>query len=138
MEKRIEHRGTIINIEGRHVSVRIVQTSACASCQVKAMCASAESKEKVVDVWCDDTSSLTVGREVTVCGEMSMGRDSVLIAFGLPLVLVVVWVVVALQVLCLSELAAIGGVAVWLTAYFIVLYLLRSRLARRFLFHLRA
>ena len=45
--KMIKHDGIIIALNGDGTArVRIVQTSACAACKVKAMCASAESAEK--------------------------------------------------------------------------------------------
>ena len=47
----IKHDGIIIALNGDGTArVRIVQTSACAACKAKAMCASAESKEKEMDV----------------------------------------------------------------------------------------
>ena len=45
----IKHDGIVIAVNGDGtVRVRIVQTSACAACKAKAMCASAESKEKEI------------------------------------------------------------------------------------------
>ena len=45
----IKHDGIVIAVNGDGtVLVRIVQTSACAACKAKAMCASAESKEKEI------------------------------------------------------------------------------------------
>lgn len=46
----IKHRGIVENIEGSHVRVRIVQTSACSACSVKEHCNASESKEKLIDV----------------------------------------------------------------------------------------
>lgn len=42
----IKHQGIVENINGSHVMVRIVQTSACAACSAKGHCASADTKEK--------------------------------------------------------------------------------------------
>ena len=47
----IKHRGIVENIEGSHVRVRIVQTSACSACSVKGHCNASESKEKLIDVF---------------------------------------------------------------------------------------
>ena len=47
----IKHDGIIIALnEDGTALVRIVQTSACAACKAKAMCASAESAEKEMTV----------------------------------------------------------------------------------------
>ena len=46
----IKHLGIVENIQGSHLSVRIVQTSACAACSAKGHCSSADSKDKVIDI----------------------------------------------------------------------------------------
>ena len=51
----IKHRGIVENIEGSHVRVRIVQTSACSACSVKGHCNASESKEKLIDVFHNTT-----------------------------------------------------------------------------------
>ena len=49
MTNIIKHQGTVEHIEGTHVQVRIIQTSACSSCSAKSLCHSSESKEKLID-----------------------------------------------------------------------------------------
>ncbi|MCQ5209089.1 SoxR reducing system RseC family protein, partial [Bacteroides thetaiotaomicron] len=39
----IKHLGFVENIQGSHLSVRIVQTWACAACSAKGHCSSADS-----------------------------------------------------------------------------------------------
>jgi sigma-E factor negative regulatory protein RseC len=134
MKDIIDHTGSVESIEGTHVRIRILQSSACSACQAKSLCASAEQKEKIVDVWDDEADRLTVGDEVRVCASMSMGRNAVVLAFVVPLVLMVVWLVVALRVLSMGELAAIGGVLLLLLIYYIGLWAVRNRLSRAFAF----
>ncbi len=50
MANTIKHQGIVENIHGSHLSVRIVQTSACAACSVKGHCSSADSKDKIIDI----------------------------------------------------------------------------------------
>ena len=50
MADTIRHQGIVENINGTHLQVRIVQTSACASCSIKGHCSSADTKEKLIDV----------------------------------------------------------------------------------------
>ena len=52
----IKHLGIVENIQGSHLSVRIVQTSACAACSAKGHCSSADSKDKIIDI-IDSTAS---------------------------------------------------------------------------------
>ena len=56
MADTIRHQGIVENINGTHLQVRIVQTSACASCSIKGHCSSADTKEKLIDV-IDESSS---------------------------------------------------------------------------------
>lgn len=134
MKDIIDHIGVVETIENTHVRVKILQSSACSACQAKSLCASAEQKEKIVDVWDDEADRLTVGDEVRVCASMSMGRNAVVLAFVVPLVLMVVWLVVALRVLSMGELTAIGGVLLLLLIYYIGLWAVRNRLSRSFAF----
>ena len=71
----IKHQGIVENINSSHIKVRIVQTSACAACSAKGHCASADTKEKIIDVTTGDASSYQVGDRVIVFGELSMGND---------------------------------------------------------------
>ena len=50
MADTIKHQGIVENINGTHLQVRIVQTSACAACSIKGHCTSADAKEKLIDV----------------------------------------------------------------------------------------
>ena len=56
----IKHRGIVENINGFHIRVKIVQTSACSACSVKGHCNASESKEKLVDVFDTKASSFLI------------------------------------------------------------------------------
>lgn len=137
MENRIDHQGTIDSIEGNHVRVRIIQTSACSSCKAKSLCMSSEAKEKTIDVIDYHADRYVVGQRVTVCASMSMGRNAVIIAFLIPLVLIVGWVVVALTVLHIGELNAICGALVICAVYYLVLRLVNRYIEREFSFWIK-
>jgi len=85
----IKHLGIVENIQGSHLSVRIVQTSACAACSAKGHCSSADSKDKIIDIIDTAASSYQVGEKVMVVGETSMGMMAVVLAFVLPFVLLI-------------------------------------------------
>ena len=84
----IKHDGIVIAVKGDGtVRVRIVQTSACAACKAKAMCASAESKEKELTAFTVQEfsgSEVKVGDEVVVMVQQKMGWKAVLLAYLLP------------------------------------------------------
>lgn len=136
MEDLINHRGIVERVDGNLVSVKIVQHSACSSCKVASMCSSAESKEKIVDVMASNASEFKKGEEVMVYAGLSTGRTAVIIAFVIPLIIMVVWLVLAMKVLGLSELSAIGSDLMVLGIYYVLLGLNKKKLNRRFMFYI--
>ena len=90
MTNTIKHLGTVESIEGSHVQVRIVQTSACSSCTAKAYCRSSESKEKLIDIYDANASVFKVGEEVMIYGTTSMGMRAVVLAFGVPFLILII------------------------------------------------
>ena len=80
----IKHRGIVENIDGSHIQVRIVQTSACSACSVKGHCNASESKDKLIDVYENHSAEYYIGQNVMVHGTTSMGMQAVLLAFGVP------------------------------------------------------
>ena len=135
MRETIEHQGVVASVDGNHVQVNIVQLAACSECKARSLCSSSERKEKIIDVYeADAAEKYRVGERVKVCGTLSMGKQAVWLAFGLPLLLTVVWMLVAMVVLNLGELVSVGVLAVMLALYFYILYINRDRMARRFAF----
>lgn len=133
--EKIEHRGVIERVEGDHVQVNIVQQAACSECKARGMCTSSESKEKLIDVYeAGADGKYRVGESVNVCGSLEMGRVAVWLAFGVPLVITAVWMLVAMLYLKMGELLSAGVLAGVLVAYFYLLYINRGRMSRRFAF----
>lgn len=134
MNNKISHSGVVESVEGDCVHVRIVQASACAACKVAGYCNSAESKEKIVDVYCGSASQRYVaGQGVTVTASTHVAAHALLMGFGLPFV-VLVSVLVAVLALSGDEgLAALSGLLA-LLPYYGVLYLLRERVRQQLAF----
>lgn len=129
MSNVISHTGIVDGIAEGVVCVRIVQSSACGSCKVASYCNSAESKEKIVEVRCADASSYTVGQDVMVIAEPSVGMKAVTIAFVVPVITILAVVVIVLTAGGSEFMAAIAGLAV-LVPYYAVLYAMRKHLER--------
>lgn len=134
MKDTIEHLGEILKIEGNHISVRIIQTSACSGCVAKAHCNATESKEKIVDVYEPGSQSYQVGQTVMLVGSTSMGMKAVLWSFGVPFLVLFLVLVVCVLGLGLSELNSGLLALASLVPYYGVLYLLRDKFAKKFLF----
>lgn len=66
------------------VRVRIVQTSACASCKIASHCNAFEQKEKVIDVFDSQASEVYKrGDNVVVMISQRVGMNAVLVGFEL-------------------------------------------------------
>ena len=117
---KIEHSGVVVSIDGDCADVRILRTSACASCNVSRICNKTESREMNVKVRGMRVSDFKEGDNVVVTIKASMARMAVVYGFGFPLLIM------------LLSFISLGMVAV----YYVVLYLLRDRLDKKFLFEI--
>lgn len=133
MDEKIEHQGVVEEVSRDYVRVTIVQVAACAECKAKSLCVSSESKEKVIEVK-GSYPDLKVGDAVKVCGSMQMGRRAVLLAFTLPMVMLLLIGFVCLGILNMSEGWVMLLMLLSLTVYFTVMYMLRGRIEREFRF----
>jgi len=127
MSGDISHEGVIVGIAGNCIDVRILQSSACSSCQAKSLCRVSESKEKDVQVYVTSTADYRVGQQVRVIATERQGWKAVLIAFALPLALLVAVLVGASAYGC-SELASALMALGILVPYYLVVALFRDRI----------
>ena len=88
MSESINHTGFVEKIDGDTVFVRITQQSACSGCHAQSMCSASEKKDKIIEVP-DRSGRFRINEEVIICGQNSMGLQAVLLAFVIPLVIVV-------------------------------------------------
>jgi sigma-E factor negative regulatory protein RseC len=133
MSNKIKHSGVVEKVQGDSVQVRIVQTSACAACKVASHCNAAESKEKLVDVRCANSTAYKAGQQVVVTASTEVAARALLLGFGLPFVVLVSVLFIVLQVSGDEALAALSGLAS-LLPYYVVLYLFRDRIREQLSF----
>lgn len=136
MAQNISHNGIVENINGKHILVRICQTSACSSCVAKKLCNSSESKEKTIEIYCENTTLYKVGEEVTIVGTIGMGMKAVLWAYVVPLLLLIVALSLAIYFIHSEPLSALIAVGV-LFIYYLALYFNRNRLSKKFSFNIK-
>ena len=136
MTNTIKHQGILENIQGSHLSVRIIQTSACAACSAKGHCSSADSKDKVIDITDTAASSYQVGEQVMIIGETSMGMMAVVLAFVIPFVLLVTSLFI-FMVWMENELYAALSSLIILIPYYFILWLNKARLKQKFSFTIK-
>ena len=132
----IKRLGIVENIQGSHLSVRIVQTSACAACSAKGHCSSADSKGKIIDIIDTAASSYRVGEKVMVIGETSMGMMAVVLAFIIPFVLLIFSLFLFMALMENELYSALLSLAI-LIPYYFILWLNKTRLKQKFSFTIK-
>jgi sigma-E factor negative regulatory protein RseC len=134
MSNKIKHSGIIESVEDDLIKVRIVQTSACASCSVAANCNASEKKDKIVDVYnFDSITKYHTGDVVTLTASTQTGMNAVLLAFGIPFLIVVVTLFLMISTTDNEVLSAIVSILM-LIPYYIALYFKRDKLRERLSF----
>ena len=122
----IKHIGKIEKIEASIVTVKIVQHSACSSCQAKSICSSSEQKEKYIEIDNGNYSeSFVPGESVYVVGTVKMAFQAILFAFVLPLLLLF-GVLITTSLLNFNEGVSALFAMVGLFFYYVVLYFFRN------------
>lgn len=136
MANDITHQGIVENIDDAHVYVRIVQTSACASCSIKGHCSSADSKEKIIEIPTLHRE-YAIGDSVWVIGQVSMGMKAVLLAFFVPFLILVTSLFVFMSILDGNELLSGVLALALLVPYYWGVWLNRTKLKKKFSFTIK-
>ena len=136
MNNTITHSGVIEKIGSHHVTVRIEQVSACASCKVAGHCNASDRQEKLIDVDSDRPGKYRVGEAVVIAADTRTGFRAVGLGFGLPLAILMMLIFVIKASTGSDGQAAVAGMA-GLIPYYIVLHLMRKKLHRKFSFKIQ-
>ena len=129
----IKHRGVVEKIDGSHIVVRIVQTSACSACSAKGLCNASESKEKQIDVY-ESNPSYRIGEEVVLCGSTSMGMRAVFLAFGIPVLLLLFALFATMRITDGDALLSAIVAMLAIIPYYFVIYLMKDKMNKTFSF----
>lgn len=135
MTNIIKHAGIIDEIEGCHIKVRILQTSACASCKVASHCNVSESKVKFIDVETNENAQWNVGQEVIVSTSASVASRALVLGFGFPLAILIVTLIVAKTSDCSDQASALLSLCA-LIPYYFVLWVKRNKIAQQVSFRI--
>ena len=131
MNQRISHEGIITRIDKDNVQIKILSKSACASCNIKGACNMSEMKEKIIDIPRPKDKNLSIGQEVKISMGLGQANKAVIFAYVIPVILLVGMIFI-LNALKFDEginaLISIGS----LVPYYLILYLFRNNLKRKF------
>lgn len=133
----IEHPGMITKIGDDEIDVMILSSSACSSCSAKAACNMSEMEEKIVKVKKPhDHQSYKTGQQVTVFMDGQMGFKAVFWGYILPFLLVLATLIITLNLGKSEGLAGLFALLI-LLPYYLLVYLFKENLSKRFRFYIR-
>ncbi len=135
---RIVHEGKIVEMDKESISVEIVNKSACAACHAKGVCGASDEQVRTIvlpQTLATATAGYQVGDSVKLVLSASLGMKAVILAYGLPLLVLLVAILV-FSALKLEQLYvglfSLAAVAV----YYIIFAIFRDKLDKEFVFHI--
>lgn len=135
-KNEISHIGRVKEMTPESTVVEIVSSSACSSCHAKGVCGVSEEKVKEIEVPTDPYATWKPGDEVRVMLKQTMGLKAVWISYVVPLLILMILILTLSAVNVGEVYAGVVSIAA-VAAYYLVIYLLRDRLARDFVFYLK-
>lgn len=131
MSEIISHEGVVTKISDNELEIKILAKSACAACHAKSACTMSDMAEKILTVPKPKDREFQLFQKVVVKMTVNQGNKAAVLAYLVPFI-VLVGVLFAMLGIGLSEsLSALISIAA-LIPYYIILYLCRDKLKRRF------
>ena len=134
--RKIVHEGKIVSIDSTSIGVEIVNKAACATCHAKGVCGAAEEQVRIIDIpqtLATATAGYKVGDSVKLVLSAVMGMKAVILAYGLPLLVLLVSILVC-SALHLEQLW-VGLISLAAVAlYYIIFAIFKDKIDKEFVF----
>jgi sigma-E factor negative regulatory protein RseC len=130
----VKHSGVVERITSKIVYVRILQMAACASCNAKGMCNTAEMEEKTIEV-INDGKERKVGEHVMVVMDKKLGPQAVRLGYIYPFLTLLITLIISLQLTGNEGISALIALAS-IFPYYAYLYLNKDRFKKKFTFRI--
>ena len=127
----ISHEGVVTKITEDELEIKILAQSACAACHAKSACGMGEQAEKILTVPRPKDRDFDINQRVNVRMAIGQGNKAAVLAYLIPIVLLLAVLFVCLGLGLNEGLSALISI-VALVPYYIVLYLKRDQLKKRF------
>ena len=130
-EETISHEGVITKITDDTLEIKITALSACAACHAKSACTMSDQAEKILTVPRPEDQEFHLFQKVNVTMTVAQGNKAAVLAYLVPIVLLLAVLFICLGLGLGEGLSAIISI-VALIPYYIVLYLRRDKIKRQF------
>ena len=134
-EETISHEGIVTKITDDMLEIKITAMSACAACHAKSACSLGDKQEKILTVPRPVGQEFHLFQKVNVVMSVGQGNKAALLAYLVPILLLLAVLVVCLGLGLSEGLSALLGIAA-LIPYYAVLYLMRDKIKRQFEYHI--
>lgn len=135
-ENIVSYSGIVKKIDDGRALVSIIARSACASCQIKGACTLSEVEEKIIEVDLTENQNFSIGEEVMVEMKQTLGTWAVLFGYFFPFLLVISSLIIFTTLGLDQGLSGVLSILI-LAPYYLIMYLSRSFLRKRFTYRLR-
>ena len=127
----ISHEGIVTKITDDELEIKILAQSACAACHAKSACGMGEQAEKILTVPRPKDKDFALMQKVNVKMAIGQGNKAAVLAYLIPIILLLAVLFVCLGLGLNEGLSALLGI-VALIPYYIVLYLRRDNFKKKF------
>ena len=131
----ISHEGIVAKITDDELEIKILAQSACAACHAKSACGMGEQAEKILTVPRPKGKEFALNQKVNVRMAIGQGNKAAILAYLIPIILLLAVLFVCLGLGLSEGLSALLGI-IALIPYYIILYLRRDKLKEKFEYHL--
>ena len=127
----ISHEGIVTKITDDELEIKILAQSACAACHAKSACSMSEQTEKILTVPRPEGQEFQLLQKVNVRMAVGQGNKAAVLAYLIPIILLLAVLFVCLGLGLDDGPSALIAIAA-LIPYYIMLYLQRDKLKKRF------
>ncbi len=128
--------GIVRTVDGENVEVEITISSACSECHAKSICMPSDHKQETVTAKSLYGEHFEVGDKVNLVLKGSAGRKAVIIAYLLPLI-VLMAALFGSYLIFHNELASVIACLLFIVIYFIILKRKSKKIEGEFEFYVK-
>ena len=129
----INKTGIVTQVNDSELKIKITSCSACSSCAAKNFCAGSESKEKEIIVKTENAENFDIGEEVMVSIDTSQAIKAIILAYVIPLLLMVLTIIGSIMYKQDEIIGGICGIII-LIPYYFGLFLAKGKMKSKFEF----
>ena len=135
-EHNICREGIVRAIDGDDIHVEVIVSSACSGCHAKSICIPSDRRQEVITVKNTRHEDFQVGETVELLLETSAGNKAVVLAYVLPLVVLLV-LLFGCYAITGKELLSVGVGVLGVVVYYLVLKSFSKGVEKKMVFGIR-